>query len=194
MVVSRGGIAMALTNSGWEMQIIRKSVQTRSSGRARVRTVGTYQIFHEGVAQTGFAMKGTVAESPGPGDNAVAGNKKRVEAGNYPISTQDGEKYKTFGYTNSEAPNVGPKPGIELNKTGRRSEILIHPGQAFLASVGCINPCTSLPNAAEMIDYAPSRKRVIAIIEDLRAFLGSDFPTRNGRKIPRAQIVIEGEP
>jgi hypothetical protein len=176
------------------MQIIRKSQQTRSAGKTRVRTVGTYQVFHDGVAQTGFGMKGTAAESKGPGDNAHAGNMKRIEAGIYPISTQDGAKYKTFGFKDSEAPNVVPKPGIELNKTGARSEILIHPGQGFLASVGCINLCTSLPSGAETIDYAPSRKRVIAIIEDLKAFLGSAFPTKNGKKIPNALIVIEGEP
>jgi hypothetical protein len=185
---------MPLTNSGWEMQITRKSQQTRSAGKTRVRTVGTYQIFHDGVAQTGSAMSGTVAESQGPGDNGKAGNKRRVEAGSYPISTQDGTKYKTFGYRDSEAPNVVPKPGIELNNTGKRSEILIHPGQGFLASVGCINPCTSLNSGSVTIDYAPSRKRVIAIIEDLKTFVGSDFPTKNGKKIPRAQIVIEGEP
>ena len=54
---------MPLTNSGWEMQITRKSQQTRSAGKTRVRTVGTYQIFHDGVAQTGSAMSGTLARS-----------------------------------------------------------------------------------------------------------------------------------
>jgi hypothetical protein len=76
----------------------------------------------------------------------------------------------------------------------QRREILVHPGQGFLASIGCINPCTSLPNRNELIDYAPSRRRVIALIEDMKSFLGSDFPTRNGRRIPRAFVVIEGEP
>lgn len=185
---------MPITNSGWEMHIVRKSVQTRSVGATRVRTVGTYQVFHDGVPQTGAGLSGTVAESRGPGDNKVAGNKRRIEPGIYPISTQDGAKYKTFGFKDSEATNVVPKPGIELNKTGKRSEILIHPGQGFLASIGCINPCTSLKNGSVTIDYAPSRKRVIQIIEDLKSFLGSDFPTKNGKKIPRAQIVIDGEP
>ncbi|MDP1911494.1 MAG: hypothetical protein Q8K85_24600 [Hyphomicrobium sp.] len=85
------------------------------------------------------------------------------------------------------------KPGIEVTSTGQRSEILIHPGHGFLASVGCINPCTSLPNAREMIDYAPSRKRVIALIEDMKSFIAG-FPTKNGKAIPGAFVVIDGEP
>jgi hypothetical protein len=184
---------MPITKSGWEMHIVRKSEQRRASD-GKVRTVGTYRIFHKGVEQTGFGMKGMVAETRGPGANAPAGNNRRVEEGQYPISTQAGAKYVTIGYKLSDSPSAKPKPGIELNETGKRSEILIHPGQGFLASVGCINPCTSLPNASELIDYAPSRKRVIAIIENLKEFLGSDFPTKNGKKIPRALIVIDGEP
>lgn len=184
---------MPITNSGWEMLIVRKSEQKRPSDSKR-RTVGTYQVFHDGVAQTGAGMKGTVAETRGPGANEPENNGRRVEPGTYPLSTQDGEHYVTIGYKESESPTAMPKPGIELNKTGERTEILFHPGQGFLASVGCINPCTSLSNAGVTIDYVPSRKRVIAVIEDLKAFLGSDFPTRNGKKIPRASIVIEGEP
>ena len=63
-----------------------------------------------------------------------------------------------------------------------------------LQIVGCINLCTSLPDATEPIDYAPSRRRSIAIIDDLRAFLGADFPTTNDEPIPRAFVVIDGEP
>lgn len=177
----------------WEMRILRKSEQKRASDGKR-RTVGTYQIFHGDEAQTGFGMKGMVAETRGPGANAPAGNNRRVEAGRYPLSTQDGTNYDTIGYKESESTSAKPKPGIELNNTGKRAEILVHPGQGFLSSIGCINPCTSLPNAAETIDYVGSRKRVIAIIEDMKTFLGTDFPKKNGKKIPRAFVVIEGEP
>jgi hypothetical protein len=45
-----------------------------------------------------------------------------------------------------------------------------------------------------MIDFVPSRKRVIAIINDLKAFADRDFPTKNGEKIPNAFVVIDGEP
>jgi hypothetical protein len=89
---------------------------------------------------------------------------------------------------------VEPKPGIELLKTGQRSEILLHPGQGFLASIGCINPCTSLPNADVRIDYVGSRQRVIALIENLKSYVGPTFPTTNGKAIKNAFIVIDGEP
>lgn len=184
---------MPIKGQGWEMHIVRKSEQRSASGKKR-RTVGTYQIFHDGVPQTGQGMKGMVAETRGPGANKPKDNNRRVEAGRYPLATQNGTRYKTWKYKESEATNVIPKPGFELTSTGRRTEILVHPGIGFLSSIGCINPCTSLPNGKEPIDYAPSRKRVIALIEDMKAFVGNKFPTKNGRKIPRAFVVIDGEP
>lgn len=182
---------MPVTGKGWELHIVRKDVQRRPSD-GRVRTVGRYQIYHNGVKATGWFASGAVAESPGPGDNKVAGNKKRVEAGTYPLATQMGSKYVTLKFSESLSPKVYPKPGIELLKTGKRAEILIHPGIGFLASIGCINLCTSLPNAAEPIDYEFSRKRVIAAIDDLKAF--GILPAKNGMTIPGASVVIEGEP
>lgn len=184
---------MPRENSGWEFHIVRKSEQRRASDGKR-RTVGTYQIFHDGVRQVGAGLSGTVAETRGPGANRPAGNNRRIEPGRYPLFTQDGSRYVTIGYTESESPWARPKPGLELKETGARSEILIHPGQGFLASIGCINPCTSLPNAAELIDFAPSRKRVIAIIENLKTYAGDAFPARNGKKIPNAFVVIDGDP
>ena len=184
---------MPRQNSGWEFHIVRSSEQSRASDGKR-RTVGRYQIYHDGVAQTGAGLSGTVAETRGPGANAPAGNNRRVEEGRYPLYTQDGTRYVTIGYQESESTSAIPKPGLELKQTGQRSEILIHPGRGFLSSIGCINPCTSLPNAAEMIDFIPSRRRVIAIIEDVEAYAGAAFPTQNGRRIPNAFVVIDGEP
>ena len=184
---------MPIEKTGWEFHIVRKSEQRRSSDGKR-RTVGEYQIFHDGVRQTSAGLSGTVAETRGPGANKPAANNRRVEEGRYPLFTQDGAKYVTIGYKDSESTSAKPKPGLELKETGQRSEILIHPGQGFLASVGCINPCKSLPNAAEMIDFVPSRRRVIAIINDLKAHAGDSFPTKNGKRIPNAFVVIDGEP
>jgi hypothetical protein len=184
---------MPISGQGWELHIVRGTVQRRASDGRR-RTVGRYQIFHDGVAQTGDGMKGTTAESKGPGANKPAGNGKRLEAGRYPISTQEPGRYATLGFKHSESPSAVPKPGFELNDTGKRAEILVHPGQKFLSSVGCINLCTSLPNAGEPITYSTSRKRVIALIEDMKRFLGTDFPGKNGKRIPKAFVVIDGEP
>ncbi|MCX7109010.1 MAG: hypothetical protein NTX45_02545 [Proteobacteria bacterium] len=184
---------MPIQNTGWEFHIVRKSEQRRSSDGKR-RTVGEYQIFHDGVKQTGAGLSGTVAETRGPGANKPAGNNRRVEEGRYPLFTQDGAKYVTIGYKDSTSASAKPKPGLELKETDKRTEILIHPGRGFLSSIGCINPCTSLPEATEMIDFIPSRERVIAIINDLKAYAGGGFPTKNGKRIPNAFAVIDGEP
>lgn len=182
-----------LTGKGWEFHIIRKSEQRRASD-GKVRTVGRYQIYHDGVKAKGSHASGMVAEARGPGANRPAGNGRRVAAGTYPLATQAGSKYATHHYSASLNPRVYPKPGLELLKTDQRAEILIHPGIGFLASIGCINPCKSLPDASEGIDYLPSRERVIAIIADLGAYLGAKFPKQNGLPIPSATVVIDGEP
>ena len=190
------GCIMPIKSEGWEMHIVRRTEQRRDSDGKR-RTVGAYQVFHDGVAQAGTGMRGQVAESRGPGANKPVGNGKRIEEGRYPLFTQDGTKYKTWNYKDSESASATPKPGFELKSTGERQEILVHPGQGFLASVGCINPCASLPNKSELIDYVPSRKRVIALIENMKSYLasqGATFPGTNGKRIPKAFVVIDREP
>jgi hypothetical protein len=184
---------MPIKNEGWEFHIIRNSEQRHITSNKR-RTVGTYQVFHNGVKQTGPGLSGTVAETQGPGANRPARNNRRIEPGRYPLFTQGGTKYVTHNFSTSESPTAQPKPGLELKGTDQRSEILIHPGQGFLASIGCINPCTRLPQPSEMIDYVPSRKRMIAIIDDLKAFAGANFPATNGKRIPNAFVVVDGEP
>lgn len=184
---------MPISGQGWELHVVRKTTQKRPSD-GKVRTVGRYQVYHDGVPQKGSWASGTVAESKGPGANKPAGNGRRVEQGRYALATQAGSKYVTHNFSASLSPKVYPKPGIELLKTGERREILIHPGIGFLASIGCLNLCKSLPNAAEGIDYLGSRARVIEVILDLKRYLGSKFPKLNGQTIPNAFIVIDGEP
>jgi hypothetical protein len=188
-IESIGGLDMPIERTDWEMHIVRKSEQRRGSRR---RTVGTYKVFHDGQPVSG--LLGMVAESPGPGDNSRPNNGKRIEEGRYPLLTQDGGKYATIGYTSNRNPAALRRPGIELDKTENRTEILIHPARGFLWSIGCINPCTSLPDEDEDIEFDGSRNRVIALIDDLKSYLGKSFPTQNGRKIPRAFVVIDGEP
>lgn len=125
---------MPIVRSGWELHIQRQSQQTRSP---RVRTVGTYAIYHDGQARTGLA--GISVESKGPGDNKVQGNGRRIEAGRYPIATHSGQHYVTIGYLISDDSDQTPKPGLELLHTQNRVGILVHPGHGFLASIGCIN-------------------------------------------------------
>lgn len=180
---------MPISGIGWEILITRHDTQARPSD-GKIRTIGRYQVFHNGSAHAD--LKGMTAESRGPGSNTTKG--VRVVAGTYPLATQNGGKYATIGYTQNANPAALRRPGIELLRTGGRSEILIHPGIGFLASIGCINLCKSLPDASEPISFGGSRNRVIAIIDDMKAFLGGGFPASDGRPIPNAFAVIEGEP
>jgi hypothetical protein len=179
---------MAITGRGWEILISRTATQQRASD-GKVRTVGTYQVFHDGVPVTDLA--GMTAESAGPGSNSV--KRRRIAAGRYPLATQNGGRFATINYNRNPNQTALRRPGVELLNTGTRSEILIHPGLGFLASIGCINLCTSLPKAAEPISFPGSRKRVIAMIDDMTAFVAG-FPARDGFPIPNAHAVIEGEP
>lgn len=180
---------MPITGNGWEILIQRETTQTRSSD-GKVRTVGAYQVFNDGVAIA--LLAGTTAESRGFGSN----NEKwrRIAAGVYPLATQDGGKYATIGYNPNPNQSALRRPGIELRDTGNRIEILIHPGIGFLASIGCINLCKFLPDASEPISFGGSRMRVVAVIDNMRAFLGAGFPAIDGCHIPHAVAVIEGEP
>lgn len=184
---------MTIHKSGWECHVIRLLEQQRARDGKR-RTIGSYQVYHDGVLQVGPGLSGALAECGGPGANYPAGNARRIAPGRYPLFTQDGQKYVTWGYHASDRPGIRPKPGIELMETGQRSEILLHPGIGFLASVGCLLPCASLSHANELIDYAASRQRIILLIRDLMSYAGQSFPSRNGQRIPNAFAVIEGEP
>jgi hypothetical protein len=180
---------MPIRQVGWELLIQRLREDNRNG---RLRTVGGYQVFHDGVATS--ALSGACAETRGPGDNSKAGNNRRIEAGRYPLSTHDGEKYLTIGYAESASLSALPRPALEVGHTNKRVGILIHPGRGFLSSIGCINPARALPRPDSDIDFVDSRKRVIAMIDDMRTFLGGQFPTANGRDIPNAWCVIDGEP
>jgi hypothetical protein len=175
----------------WEIRIVRTGEQKRG---ARTRTVGTYRVFHDGAPAPGELLSGECAEARGPGSNgAEAKDKRRIAPGRYPLLTSGGPTYVTTRYRSDY--RIGAKmPGIELRETGEREDVLIHPGKnAFLSAIGCINLCTRLPTAAERIDYRGSRDRVIAVIEDMKAFLGT-VPSSGDKAIPNAFAVIVGEP
>ena len=71
----------------WEIRITRNSTQRRASD-GKVRTVGTYQVFHDGSPVAGLA--GMTAESRGPGSNTE--KRRRIKPGTYALATQDGGK------------------------------------------------------------------------------------------------------
>ena len=135
-------------------------------------------------------------ESRGPGANSPASNGKRIEAKRYSLWTHGGGRYKTLCYTDAGGA-AKPMPGIGVRGTGDRSAILIHPGHPptlFLSSIGCINPTKSFSNAENDMVLADSHARVIALINDLKAYAGASFPKHNERRIPETWLVIDNEP
>lgn len=165
--------------------------QEKRSTKTFARTVGEYQCFWNGVALPDLA--GQIVERGGPGDNTteIGDNRDlRIRKGTYPLSIQDGNHYKTYGY--NKTGTDFPKPGLLLEKTNERTAILLHPGVDYLSSIGCLNPATGLTDANSKLDFADSRRQVIAIIDEMKAKMGTKFPKSGS--IPEAVILIEGEP
>lgn len=168
---------------------VRRLRQEQRAGKAMARTVGEYQGFWNGLPVA--ALKGQIVECHGPGDNSFAvGNTqdRRIAAGHYPLAAHSGTKFRTLGYRHSEDPAALPRPGLLLKGTDERRAILIHPAKDYLWSVGCLNPASGLSDANSRIDYADSRRRVIALIDFLRSKLQPGAPR------PAAEVWIEGEP
>jgi len=184
-----------MPGAGWELQINRLR-QDPVPGQTYKRTASTYKVFHDGHATP---LAGWLAERGGPGDNTEVGREQhlRIAVGTYELSTHDADgndRFKTIGYTPSTKVAAESMPCIRLLETGARAGILIHPAAGYVWSIGCLNPAANLSTPKSTIAWVDSRRRVIALLDDLKSFLGTQFPTQNNRKIPRARVVITGEP
>jgi hypothetical protein len=178
-------VTQVIPRPGWELRVRRSGEQARGG---QVRTVGTYQVYHNGTPVDGLA--GGTAEPRGPGDNRAADSGLCIEPGSYPLSTQDGEAYSTIGFVVRTDPQTIRKPALALLGTGVRTDILIHPGHGYLASLGCLNPTSEGMLEKDDIDFVDSLHRTIELIENLREFCGCSFPSVNGCAIARASLVI----
>lgn len=174
---------------GFVILVLRTRTERNAQGRSR--TVGYYHAFFNG--QKLPDLEGMTLESRGPGDNSSP-RGTRIEARTYPLFTHEGANYETIGYSANADTSAGPRPAIEIGDTGNRMNILIHPGQGFLTAIGTINLSRPLDGPSSPISYEDSRQRVIALIDAMKEKLGNAFPSQNGAKIPRAWIVIAGEP
>lgn len=186
MSSSKGGVPLSISGQGWELHVIRSHEQLHAD---RTRTVGRYQVYRDGVPVIG--LSGTTAEPGGPGDNGTVECGRRVEAGRYALATQDGDSYCSIDYVIDADLKALRKPALKLEATGVRTDILVHPGYGFLASLGCLNPTSDLDNAETDLVFEDSRARVVAMIQDLEQYLGTAYPTCNGCTIPDASITIE---
>jgi Family of unknown function (DUF5675) len=189
-----GSRRLSIPSDGFVILIQRlRNESRRSRSRTSYRTVGRYRCYFNGRALTSSLLKGATAEPRGPGNNGTTGTNRglRIEAGTYQLGTHGfrGSKYHTFDYFKDRK----PRPGVYVHDTNKRSAILIHQGSGFKASIGCINLTKSLTGPRDNVGINNSHKHLAAFIQALREKL-STFPTRPGRRIPKAWLVIEGEP
>lgn len=180
---------MTIVGRGWELLVSRSHRERRGDAW---RTIGSYRVFRDGLPVDGLA--GTTVEADGPGDNSAKGNRRRVIARRYPLLSHAGDRYRTFGFTETVSPEAVPGPAVRLGDTDARVAILVHAGNGFLRSEGCIHPTRALGGPANDIDFADSRSRTIALIVDLRRHAGIAIRPYDRAPIPDAWVVIEGEP
>jgi peptidoglycan L-alanyl-D-glutamate endopeptidase CwlK len=182
-------------HDGFVIYVKRSAVQQRN-GKPFARTIGYYQAFYNREPIPGVA--GVTVERQGPGDNTKNGDHRdrRIKSGTYPLSAHAGAsgKYATYRYAVAGSAQHRPWPCLRVDGTKARTGILIHCAGGYAMTVGCINLAGDLPDASTNIDFADSRKRVIALIDSMKEHLGRKFPTRNNTKIEDALLVIEGEP
>jgi len=183
---------MPIIGRGWELHVERLGLHQRGELQ---RTYGRYTVYVDGAPA---GLGGFMAETIGPGDNSMADNGRRIEAGRYPLTTH----YRSFvsaGYSlNEDVIADAPMPAIRLLGTNARTGILVHPvylpdPKLYVASVGCLNP-TRAVRPDQSIDFWDSRARVIALIDSLRAFRPEAFATTAPTPIEGAAVVIDGEP
>ena len=183
---------MPITGQGWEFHVVRLGLHKDGP---KPRTYGEYQVYLNG--QKVESLSGHVCECTGKG-NLVKNSGRRIKEGRYPLSTQF-HKFVTIGYSEDlHTPGKKHMPGILLEGTDPRDGILIHPAHPpvaslYISSIGCLNPTNPL-NPADRMDFWDSRKRVIALIDDLHRFAPAAFEHKKNTPIPGAWAVIDGEP
>ena len=177
---------------GFIMFISRTHTEQRP-GMAFARTVGSYHVTFGG--QRIPDLEGTTVERQGPGDNSATGvqTHQRIEAGIYPLFTCGGTRYVTLGYATDPNQASRPWPAICIGETGSRSGLLIQPAAGYLMSIGTINLSTPLDGPSANITFPESRQKVVALIEAMKAKLGTSLPTASNVRIPNAWLFISEE-
>ena len=70
-----------LNANGWTLLV--KRLRTERRGDLRARTIGSYQVYRNGIPATAPALSGATIEREGPGDNGDVGKTEHrcIEAG-----------------------------------------------------------------------------------------------------------------
>ena len=184
---SSTGAATQVPATGWTFFVQRLREEYRS-GKSFVRTVGTYQVFHDGVAVAGLG--GMTVERQGPGDDSATGTAEHrcIVARTYPLRSHDTVDYATVGF---ETDGEHPRPAIGVGDTDFRTGILIHPAEGYGSTIGCINLSGTLHDATSDFTLADSTARVIAVIQDLQQASGGHLPSDG--PIGNCRLIVADE-
>ena len=168
----------------------------RRRGKRFDRTVSRYQAYFDRVPLADIF--GMAVERQGPDDNGPTGvtEHRRIAAGTYPLFTHasgSANRYRTIGYSKPANIRMRPWPCIGVEQTGSRSGILIHCAAGYLMSIGCINLTARVTNAKTDLLFADSWSRVTALIDSIKAHLGSSFPAGNNIRLPNTSLVIRDD-
>ncbi len=173
--------------NSWTFRVQRLREEKRP-GEGFKRTVGTYQVYHNGVAVEG--LSGMTVERQGPGDNTMVGKREHrcIAAGSYPLNGHRTVNFRTVGYKTSGA---HPRPAIEVGDTDKREGILIHPADGYASTIGCINLSGPLTDADSDIEFSDSFRRVVDVIDDLTRFHGGVIPAGDAEPIANSSLIVE---
>ena len=183
-------VAAPVPADGWTIAVQRQREEYRP-GEGFRRTVGTYQVYRNGVAVTG--LSGWTVERQGPGNNGRIGKNEHrcIASGLYPLNSHASAKYRTQAFqTNGDH----PRPALEVGNTDQRDGILIHPADGYASTIGCINLSGPLLNENADIALSESLRQVIALIADLKAYKGGALPGSDATAIGAAWLVVNDRP
>lgn len=160
------------------------------------RTVSRYQAYFNRTPISGIS--GMAVERQGPDDNGPTGvsQHRRIAAGTYPLFTHasvETNKYKTIGYSTPANISVRPWPCIGVENTGSRAGILIHCAAGYLMSIGCINLTSNVADAQTNLLFSDSWSRVTALINSIKAHVGTSFPAGNNVRLPDTSLVVRDD-
>ena len=103
-------------------------------------------------------------------------------------------KCSTLGFKNSESPSAHPKPGLELNDTGKKSKSGPS-GEEVLVERRLHQPVhVAAGRKEETVTYGAESKAGHRPDRGHEEVPRHGFPGKNGKRIPKAFVVIDGEP
>ena len=150
---------------------------------------------------TEWPFRGSPVERPnvrGQATTALIGKRehRRVEAGKYPARTHKTSDYQTSDYTGRPGTRRSPRLGLAARRHqwAPATESSSTRPVATGSTIGCVNLGPEITGPNSRLTMRDSLKRVVAVIDDLKAFAGPRFPGPDSEAIPNAFVLIVDPP